>query len=132
MKLLLLFISISFFSFLSAATSSVGGIVHDPQHRPIPGAQIILHGPNDSATKTAQSDANGEFRINDVPEGAYTVEISAAGFQSLQQPLAVTADKAPVLHFQLELAPLNSSVEVSGAASRLNTHGVDGADHGFA
>ncbi len=121
MKLFLFFISVSFSSFLLAATGSVRGIVHDPQHRPVPGAQIILHGPNDNGAKTAQSDANGEFRINDVPEGAYTVDVSAAGFRPLQQPLAVTADKAPVLHFQLELAPLSSSVEVSGATSRLNT-----------
>jgi outer membrane receptor protein involved in Fe transport len=120
-KLFLLFISVSFLSLLSAATGSVDGIVHDPQHRPVPGAQVILHGQNDIATKTAQSDANGEFRIDDVAEGAYTIEISAAGFRPLQQPLAVVADKVPVLHFQLELAPISSSVEVSGATSRLNT-----------
>ncbi len=30
-------------------------------------------------------------------------------------------DKSPVLHFQLELAPVNSSVEVSAANSRLNS-----------
>ena len=63
---------------------------------------------------------NGEFQIDGVPEGAYTVDVSAQGFRPLEQQVAVTADKAPVLHFQLEIAPLNSSVEVSGAGSRLN------------
>jgi YbbR domain-containing protein len=105
---------------LIAATGSVRGIVHDPQHRPLPGAQVVLHGRNATVTKTVQSDGNGEFQINDVPEGAYTVDVSARGFRLLEQQAVVTADKAPVLHFRLELAPVSSSVEVSGAISKLN------------
>ncbi len=107
-------------SMLIAATGSVRGIVHDPQHRPVPGAQVVLHGPNATETKTVQSAGNGEFQINGVPEGAYTLDVSAQGFRTLEQQVVVTADKAPILHFRLELAPLNSSVEVSAANSRLN------------
>jgi outer membrane receptor protein involved in Fe transport len=120
-KLFLLFVSISFFSFLSAATGSFRGIVHDPQHRPLPGAQVVLRGQNATVMKTTQSDANGEFQINDLPEGTYTADVSAQGFRTLEQQAAVTAGQTPVLHFQLELAPVSSSVEVSGANSRLNT-----------
>ena len=58
--------------------------------------------------------------INDLPEGAYTIDVSAKGFQPLEQPVMVIADKTPILHFQLEVATVTSSVEVSGAASRLN------------
>jgi len=105
---------------LSAATGNVRGIVHDPQHRPLPGAQIVLHGPNAGATKNVQSDSNGEFQINDVPEGNYTVDVSAQGFRQLEQQVTVAADKSPVLHFQLEIAPLNSSLNVSDANSKLN------------
>src|SRR5579871_3450193 len=54
------------------------GIVHDPQHRPLPGAQVTLRG--SAFSRTAAADANGEFQMNGVPEGAYTVEVSAAGF----------------------------------------------------
>ena len=42
------------------------------------------------------------------------------GFTQLEQQVVVTAEKTPVLHFQLEIAPVSSSVEVSGALSRLN------------
>ena len=71
--------------------------------------------------KTIASDANGEFQVNDIPEGAYTVTVSAPGFQSLARQVTVTAGKEPVLHLQLEVAGVNASVEVSGAMSRLNT-----------
>jgi hypothetical protein len=60
------------------------------------------------------------FQINDVPEGVYTVDVSAQGFAPLHQQLTVTSNNAPVLHFPLELAPVSSSIEVLGSTSRLN------------
>ena len=69
--------------------------------------------------------------MNDLREGAYTVTVSAQGFRPLDSAATVTANtvtantvtanKGPVLHFQLELAELSTSVEVSGALSRLST-----------
>ena len=106
---------------LTAATGSVRGIVHDPQHRPLPGAQVVLHFQNAPGTRTVQSDAQGEFQVNDVEEGACTITVSAPGFRPLEQKVAVTVGKGPVLHFQLELAAQSTSVEVPGALSRLNT-----------
>ncbi len=102
----------------AADTGILRGIVHDPQHRPLPGAQIILTGP---LTKTVTSDANGEFQVADMPEGTYTVAVTAQGFKPFEKKVSVTAAKGPVLHLELELATISSSVEVSGAASKLNS-----------
>jgi outer membrane receptor protein involved in Fe transport len=103
------------------AAGSLRGIVHDPQHRPIPGAQLSIRSQNATFTKTLQSDSNGEFELNDVPEGTYLVTVSALGFQSLEQPVTVSTGRGPVLHFQLEIAAVSQTLEVSGAASKLNT-----------
>ncbi len=100
-------------------TGVVRGIVHDPQHRPLPGAQVSVRGA--ALAKEVLSDANGEFQISDAPEGSYTIAVSAQGFRNLEQTIAVTAGKNPVLHLQLELGEVSASVDVSGAASRLNT-----------
>jgi len=102
---------------LMAATGGVRGVVHDPQHRPLAGAQISLTGSGLAQPKTTQSDPNGEFGIDNIPEGAYTIGISAQGFVPVTQTISVEADKTPVLHFPLEIAPVNSSIDVS--ASRL-------------
>jgi outer membrane receptor protein involved in Fe transport len=101
-----------------ADTGTLRGIVHDPQHRPLPGAQIQLRGPQ---PKTVVSDANGEFQVTFIPEGIYTVSVSATGFRPLDKQVTVTAAKTPVLHLELELAEVSSSVEVSGATSKLNS-----------
>jgi outer membrane receptor protein involved in Fe transport len=103
----------------AAEMATVRGVVHDPQHRPIAGAEIALQ--SASFSRTARSDANGEFTIADVPEGVYTIDVSAAGFRTARQQLTVSAAKNPVLHFPLEVAAVSSSVEVSEAASRLET-----------
>jgi hypothetical protein len=46
---------------LGADMGALRGIVHDPQHRPLPHAQVVLHG-GSTVTKTVMSDANGEFQ----------------------------------------------------------------------
>jgi hypothetical protein len=61
---------------LATIFGSVRGIVHDPQHRPIQGAQVTLKAQNSDWTTTLDSDANGEFDFNSVPIGNYTVTVS--------------------------------------------------------
>ncbi len=102
----------------AAGTATVRGVVHDPQHRPVPGARLVLC--NASVSTTVWSDAHGEFQIDNVPEGAYTIAVSADGFRPFER-IAVAAAKTPALHLQLELAPAAFSVEISAATSRLNT-----------
>src|SRR5580704_12840739 len=105
---------------LAADTGSLRGIVHDPQHRPLPHAQVSIHGAGSIPDKTVVSDTNGEFQADNLPAGTYTVGVSAPGFLPLKQIVTVTASKRPVLHFQLELSAVSASIEVSGAASKLN------------
>ena len=104
-----------------AATGVLQGIVHDPQHRPIPGAEIVIGSEALSFRQTIQSDSNGQFRMDNIPEGSYRATVSAKGFQTLQQYVVVTAGKSPVVHLQLEIARLSAAIEVSGAAGKLDT-----------
>jgi outer membrane receptor protein involved in Fe transport len=102
---------------MAVDVGAVRGVVHDPQHRPLPGAQVLVRDVN----RTVVSDGKGEFEVNDLPEGIYRIKVSAQGFRILEQEVAVVHGKTPVLHFSLELAGINASVEVSGAASKLDS-----------
>src|ERR1700692_2392286 len=103
----------------AADTGTLRGIVHDPQHRPLPGAQIVVRG--SGTDRNVLSDSNGEFQFDNLPMGNYRVVVSAQGFRALEQQVTVTVAKSPVVHLQLELAAISSSVEVSGAHSKLDT-----------
>ena len=50
----------------AASIGTLRGIVHDPQHRPLPGAQVVVRG---SPPKSVVTDMNGEFQV-DMPEGS--------------------------------------------------------------
>lgn len=106
--------------FLLAATAAFGavfstvrGVVHDPQHRPIPGATVTLQAVNADWMSTTGTDTNGEFQIATVPLGEYTLTVSMPGFVTAEQRITVVSDASPVLHVQLDLASVSQSVTVS-------------------
>jgi TonB dependent receptor/Carboxypeptidase regulatory-like domain/TonB-dependent Receptor Plug Domain len=103
---------------------AVRGVVHDPQHRPIQGAQITLKARNSDWTRSAASDDRGEFSFISVPIGDYTATVSSNGFQAAQQDLIVRSDTSPVLHFSLVIAGARESVEVSGTPVEATTETI--------
>jgi hypothetical protein len=109
---------------LATIFGSVRGIVHDPQHRPIQGAQVTLKAQNSDWTTTLDSDANGEFDFNSVPIGNYTVTVSLPSFQPTQQAVIVQSDTSPVLHFRLAVASVKETVSVSETAVEATTESV--------
>jgi outer membrane receptor protein involved in Fe transport len=99
---------------------TVRGIVHDPQHRPIPAAQVTLHARLSEWTKRAETNADGEFTFDAVPAGEYTLRIEHPGFRPVEQSIVVTSGSAPVLHFPMELAATEEKVEVLANARPVN------------
>jgi hypothetical protein len=93
--------------------SQLQGIVHDPQHRPLPGAHITLTAAHSAFSRSTDSGAEGSFTLANIPLGDYTVVISHTGFQTLQQTLTLLSGTSPVLHFELQLGPVSQSVTVT-------------------
>jgi len=96
---------------------SVRGVVHDPQHRPIEGAMVMIKSNSSDWSKTANTDSNGEFLLTAVPLGEYTVSVASPGFSQTAQAVTVESGTEPVLHFQLAVASTKESVTVTGTAA---------------
>jgi Carboxypeptidase regulatory-like domain/TonB dependent receptor/TonB-dependent Receptor Plug Domain len=123
-KLLWLFPVLFLLSPLSAHATifgSVRGVVHDPQHRPVQGAHLVLKAQNSDYTKSQDSDSNGEFAFTSVPIGNYSVTIASTGFQQTEQDVTVQSDTSPVLHFQLAVQGAKEDVVVSETPSAAST-----------
>lgn len=104
-----------------AGQAVLRGVVHDPQHRPVAGAEILVRGAAASSEqKTARSDAEGAFELDQLADGDYRITVSAAGFASIEQVAAVKAGKKDLLHFELKVAEMNDTVTVSGAPDKLH------------
>jgi hypothetical protein len=91
---------------------SVRGIVHDPQHRPIQGAHLVLKAEDSDLTQSQDSNSHGEFLFTSVPIGNYKVTVTSSGFQQTSQEVIVQSDTSPVLHFQMGIEGAHESVIV--------------------
>lgn len=93
---------------LATIFGSVRGIIHDPQHRPIQDAMVMLKSKSSEWTKSASTDANGEFAFHAVPLGDYSISVASPGFAQASQNLVVNSGTEPVVHSQLSLAGAKS------------------------
>ena len=98
----------------AAVVGSVRGIIHDPQHRPVQNAMVMIKARSSDWSASANSDANGNFAFNAVPLGEYVVTVAGVGFEQAQQDVVVISGSEPVLHFALKVAGAKESVNVSG------------------
>jgi hypothetical protein len=100
---------------------AVRGVVHDPQHRPIQDAMVMLRAKSSDWAKSVTTGANGEFQFNAVALGAYSVSVASKGFAQTAQDVIVISGSVPVVHFLLQLASANERVTVSGSPAVVAT-----------
>src|SRR5271155_2764987 len=100
---------------------AVRGVVHDPQHRPIENAMVMLKAKLSDWAKSVTTDASGNFQLNAVPLGDYSVTVASKGFAQTSQNVTVISGSVPVVHFQLQVASANEKVIVSGSPAVVAT-----------
>jgi TonB dependent receptor/Carboxypeptidase regulatory-like domain/TonB-dependent Receptor Plug Domain len=100
---------------------AVRGVVHDPQHRPLEGAMVMLKAKSSDWAKSATTDGNGEFQFNAVVLGEYSISVASKGFEQISQDVIVISGSVPVVHFQLQVATANEKITVSAAPAVVAT-----------
>lgn len=108
----------------STIFGQVQGVVHDAQHRPLPGATVDLRAERSDFHRAATTDAEGHFQLTTVPLGDYRLLVSRPGFQSEERPLTLLSGTTPILHFALQVGAVRESVEVTGHSDAENVDSV--------
>lgn len=93
--------------------SQIRGVVHDPQHRPLPDAHVTLAAAHSSFSQSTDTGRDGAFTLPNTPLGDYTITITHSGFETLHQPISVLSGTSPMLHFELPLGPVSTTVTVT-------------------
>src|SRR5882762_9113655 len=106
---------------LATLFGTVRGIVHDPQHRPVSGIEVVLKAKASEFTLNTRTDDAGQFHFDAVPLGEYTVAVSDGDFVADQQTVTVLSGTAPILHFELRLPTQKQTVIVSADAAQTET-----------
>jgi outer membrane receptor protein involved in Fe transport len=92
--------------------SSLRGIVHDPDHRPVAGASVTIKSTDSDYVQKLTTGSDGAFETATVPIGEYQVTVARDGFQPSAQEIVISSREAPILHFQLVIGRTSQIVNV--------------------
>lgn len=100
-------------------TGALAGTVTDQSGAALPNATVTLQNVAKGTTRTATSDAAGNFSFNVLQPGTYVVSVSASGFESLSQKAAVALGQVTTVNMKLNLGVQTQSVTVEAQAEPL-------------
>ena len=85
-------------AFSQQITGSIVGTVKDPQGAVVSSANVKATNTNTGFARTVPTNGYGEFRIDYLPVGNYTVEVSAPNFKKfVQKNIVLTVDQTQTL-----------------------------------
>ncbi|HXP09674.1 MAG TPA: TonB-dependent receptor, partial [Acidobacteriaceae bacterium] len=98
------------------AQQTLGGItgtVIDPAGSAVPGVNVKATSEDTGLERSAKTNAQGSYQLNDLPIGKYTVSFTLDGFSTARYPgILVQADRTVSLPAQLAVGTVADSVEV--------------------
>lgn len=98
----------------------IGGVVVDPQGAVVAGARVTVVNPQNGATQTAMSDAEGRWVVSGVQPGPVRVKVDSQGFSSFQQELNFEPSHSARLGVTLSVAASSEVVNVTAGSEILD------------
>jgi hypothetical protein len=97
-------------SLCAQTTGVLRGTVKDPAGLFIQEAKVTATLEGTSTTRTASTDAKGEFIIPTLPVGSWTVEVETAGFKKFVQKVDITLGHVVIVDATLQIGEVTQSV----------------------
>jgi outer membrane receptor protein involved in Fe transport len=100
-------------AFAQARIGSVQGVVKDPGGALVPNAKIIVTQPVTGYSQTTQTDAQGSFKLVNLPFNTYKVRAEATGFQPAEQSIDLESTIPLNVDLSLSLEQTTAAVTVT-------------------
>jgi hypothetical protein len=109
-------------AFGQQVTGTIVGTVKDPQGAVVNTATVKATNLDTGFSRSAPANGYGEYRIDYLPVGRYTVEAGAAGFERyVQQNAALDVDQTLTVDITLAVGAATQTVTVTEAPPPINT-----------
>jgi TonB-linked SusC/RagA family outer membrane protein len=107
---------------ITMAQGSIEGTVTEERNRqPLPGVNVIIT----DITRGAASDIDGNFRIDNVPAGTYTVEARFLGYRTERVQVTVTSGQTSTVDFRMRESMIEmDQVVVTGPAGGVQRRAI--------
>src|SRR5215813_4654782 len=103
-------------------TGTFLGSVQDPTSASVRGASITATNLQTGVSRSALSDEDGEYVINLLPVGNYSVRVEHAGFTTEERPsIELQINSRVRLDFVLQVGSVSEKINVEGSAPLLDT-----------
>jgi hypothetical protein len=109
----------------STISGYVTGVVSDPSNAVVNNASVTLKNSDTSFTQSAKSGSDGVFRFEYVPPGNYNLSVTATGFRTAEQTIAVTVGQSTTANIQLAVGSSASTVVIAGESNPIQTENGD-------
>src|SRR5690349_3361710 len=98
------------------AQASIAGIVKDTSGAVLPGVTVEASSPVlIEKVRSAVTDANGLYRVEDLRPGTYVVSFKLPGFSTVQRPgIELTGSFAAKIDAELKVGALEETITVTG------------------
>jgi hypothetical protein len=104
------------------ATAQISGIVRDESGGVLPGVDVTVTNTNTGATRSAVSDAAGQYVLTNLPTGPYQLEATLPGFRAYEQRgIVLQVGGSPTINVTLGLGALTETVSVEASAPLVDT-----------
>src|SRR5689334_23072132 len=118
---LICMLCLSLAAYAQETTAGVQGTVKDPQGAVVPNATVTVQGPALIGQKTATTDSAGNYHIEQLPPGVYTMTVNAAGFSTVtQRDLRLETGALPNINVTLKIGQAEQTIEVSAEAEMVD------------
>ena len=109
-------------AFAQSRIGTIQGTVKDPTGALVPNAQVTVTQPVTGYRQSTQTDAQGSFKLVNVPFNTYKVRVEAAGFQPAEESIDLETTIPVNLELSLSLEETTAAVTITtGAAAMLET-----------
>ncbi|MCL2660048.1 MAG: carboxypeptidase regulatory-like domain-containing protein, partial [Acidobacteriaceae bacterium] len=112
--LLTLMLAITSVRLSAQATTTYSGAVLDPKGSVVADAAVTLRNDTTQDARSTATDASGNFSFTALPEGTYSLEIMASGFENARRSdIHLTADAPGYISISLAIHKVDEQITVS-------------------
>jgi len=117
-------VSLPLSQFLRAQTeaATLRGVVHDASQAIVPGAAVALTNIDQNRSWNATSNERGEYDIEQIPPGRYSLAVESRGFKKYVQPgLTLAVNQVAQIDVTLQPGSVTETIEVHADAPLLES-----------
>ncbi len=120
--LVFLFLVAAASSLAQQVTATLSGTITDTSGAAIPNATVTAQNADTGYVAHATTNGQGEYRIDLLPVGSYSVTVDATGFKKfIRNGIVLELGQSPSINAQLAIGNTSETVTVTSAAPLINT-----------